>query len=124
MKPWPDVGANSGWLGGSGESWERGPYFLDGLVPLAYLLDDTRLKVKAQKYIEWTLASQTAEGMFGPSSNDDWWPRMVMLKVLTQYQEVTRRSASNSIHAAISFISTGSTSDSIVTRLEQVSLAG
>src|ERR1700761_4820320 len=41
---WADVGSNSGWLGGSGESWERGPYFVDGLVPLAYLLDDQRLK--------------------------------------------------------------------------------
>jgi uncharacterized protein len=86
---WPDVGPNSGWLGGSGESWERGPYFLDGLTPLAYLLGDARLKAKAQKYIDWTLDNQTASGMFGPRSNDDWWPRIVMLKVLTQYQEAT-----------------------------------
>jgi uncharacterized protein len=86
---WPDVGPNSGWLGGSGESWERGPYFLDGLTPLAYLLGDARLKAKAQKYIDWTLDNQAASGMFGPRSNDDWWPRIVMLKVLTQYQEAT-----------------------------------
>lgn len=86
---WPDVGAASGWLGGKGESGKRRPYFLDGLVPLAYLLDDDRLKMKAQKFIEWTLRSQTASGMFGPISNDDWWPRMVMLKALAQYQEVT-----------------------------------
>src|SRR3984885_7581013 len=86
---WADVGPNSGWLGGAGESWERGPYFLDGLVPLAYLLDDARLKAKTQKYIDWTLNNQAANGMFGPRSNDDWWPRMVMLKVLTQYHEAT-----------------------------------
>lgn len=86
---WPDVGPTSGWLGGAGESWERGPYFLDGLVPLAYLLEDARLKEKAQKFIEWTLKSQKASGMFGPTSNNDWWPRIVMLKTLTQYQEAT-----------------------------------
>ena len=55
---WPDVGPNSGWLGGTGESWERGPYFLDGLVPLAYQLDDPHLKAKAQKFIDWTLNHQ------------------------------------------------------------------
>ncbi|HTA85112.1 MAG TPA: beta-L-arabinofuranosidase domain-containing protein [Silvibacterium sp.] len=86
---WADVGPNSGWLGGTGESWERGPYFLDGLVPLAYQLDNARLKAKAQKYIDWTLNHQQPNGMIGPHSNDDWWPRMVMLKVLTQYQEAT-----------------------------------
>jgi uncharacterized protein len=86
---WVDVGPNSGWLGGTGESWERGPYFLDGLVPLAYLVDDPRLKQKAQKYIDWVLNNQTPSGIIGPRSNDDWWPRIVMLKVLTQYQELT-----------------------------------
>jgi hypothetical protein len=86
---WPDVGPNSGWLGGQGESWERGPYFLDGLVPLAYLLDDARLKAKAQKYMDWVLDHQAQNGMIGPATNNDWWPRFVVLKVLTQYQEFT-----------------------------------
>ena len=86
---WPDVGPNSGWLGGTGESWERGPYFLDGLIPLAYLLDDARLKAKGERYIDWILTHQAPNGMIGPASNDDWWPRIVALKVLTQYQEFT-----------------------------------
>lgn len=86
---WPEVGPNSGWLGGSGESWERGPYFLDGLIPLAYLLNDSALQPKAQRFVAWTLTHQATNGMIGPSSNDDWWPQMVMLKALAQYQEAT-----------------------------------
>jgi hypothetical protein len=86
---WSDVGPNSGWLGGTGEAWERGPYFLDGLVPLAYLLDDATLKAKVQKWIDWTLTHQGADGSIGPVVNQDWWPRMIMLKALTQYQEAT-----------------------------------
>ena len=84
---WPDVGPDSGWLGGNGESWERGPYYLDGLLPLAYLLKDERLIAKTQPWIEWTLASQSNNGQFGPRVNDDWWSRMIMLKVLIQYAE-------------------------------------
>ena len=86
---WPDVGPQSAWLGGSGEGWERGPYYLDGLLPMAYLLDDPALKAKAQKWVDWTLNNQRADGGIGPVKNDDWWPNFVMLKVLTQYQEAT-----------------------------------
>jgi len=86
---WADVGPNSGWLGGKGESWERGPYFLDGLIPLAWTLEDERLKAKAQRFVDWTLEHQAPNGMIGPASNDDWWPRYVMLKALTQYEEFT-----------------------------------
>ena len=87
---WPDVGPNSGWLGGTGESWERGPYFLDGLLPLAWLLNDDVLKAKAQRFVDWTLTHQAPDGMIGPATNNDWWPRMVMVKALAQHFEVTQ----------------------------------
>jgi len=96
---WPDL-RDSGWIGGTGESWERGPYYLDGLVPLAYLLEDQRLIDKAKKWIAWTIEHQRADGRIGPElgkakyatvwqESDTWWPNMIMLKVLTQYQEAT-----------------------------------
>lgn len=87
---WPDVGSNSGWLGGTGEGWERGPYFVDGLLPLAWQLNDDVLKTKAMRFVNWTLDHQAPNGMIGPSSNDDWWPRMVMVKVLAQYHDATQ----------------------------------
>ena len=86
---WDDLGSDSGWLGGSGESWERGPYYLDGLVPLAHLLEHEGLIERASKWIEWMLASVQPNGQFGPASNDDWWPRMVAAKVLQQHAEAT-----------------------------------
>ncbi len=97
-------GSNNGWLGGTGDGWERGPYWLDGLVPLAYLLDDAGLKAKAQKWIEWSIKNQREDGYFGPKPlpagyqkipgtqqdmREDWWPKMVMLKVLHQYYTAT-----------------------------------
>jgi len=36
---WPDV-RDSAWIGGPCEGWERVPYWLDGFIPLAYLLED------------------------------------------------------------------------------------
>jgi len=86
---WEDLGAESGWLGGAGENWERGPYYLDGLIPLAWALENEALQQKAQVWIEWMLQSQNGEGFFGPNDNPDWWPRMVALKALTQYHEAT-----------------------------------
>ena len=85
---WPSV-SESAWRGADGDAWERGPYYLDGLVPLGYLLDDKRLQEKAQPYIEFILASGQDSGWFGPAKNSDRWPLSVALKVLTQYHEAT-----------------------------------
>lgn len=86
---WPDVGEDSAWLGGDGDGWERAPYYLDGLVALAYTLDDERLKRKAQRYIEWILASRRDDGWFGPEKNDDYWPLIICLKALYGYFTAT-----------------------------------
>lgn len=99
---YPEVmGSRNGWLGGDGDQWERGPYWIDGLLPLAYILDDKELKQKVQPWIEWTLKSQREDGFFGPAkdyspepgiqrdNSADWWPRMVMLKIMQQYYSAT-----------------------------------
>ncbi|WP_052323395.1 beta-L-arabinofuranosidase domain-containing protein [Flexithrix dorotheae] len=98
---------DNGWLGGEGDGWEETPYWLDGAVPLAFLLDDPVLKAKVMQYINWTLDHQRASGYFGPitkaerengveitsencEAGEDWWPKMVMLKVLQQYYLATQ----------------------------------
>jgi hypothetical protein len=91
----------NGWLGGDGDQWERGPYWVDGLLPLAYILKDQELIKKANRWVEWSLNSQQPDGYFGPSkdygpepgiqrdNSRDWWPKMVMLKILKQYYAAT-----------------------------------
>lgn len=95
------VGSRNAWLGGDGDAWERGPYWIDGLLPLAYLLDDQGLKDKAQVWVEAILGSQQEDGYFGPATDrgpepglqrnnsHDWWPKMVALKIVKQYYMAT-----------------------------------
>lgn len=95
------MGDRNGWLGGDGDKWERGPYWIDGLLPLAYILDDKTLIEKTQRWVEWTLSSQQENGFFGPSEDlpnvdglqrdrtHDWWPRIVVLKFMKQYYDAT-----------------------------------
>ncbi|MBP5558763.1 MAG: glycoside hydrolase family 127 protein [Bacteroidales bacterium] len=99
---YPEVmGPDNAWLGGSGDAWERGPYWIDGLLPLAWILDDDNLKAKAQAWVEAILASVDENGFIGPQEDHpfvyglqrgkahDWWPRMVALKILKQYYLAT-----------------------------------
>jgi DUF1680 family protein len=95
------MGPRNGWLGGDGDVWERGPYWIDGLLPLAYILNDKELKDKVQPWIEKAFESQKPNGYFGPDTDrepesglqrnnaHDWWPKMVMLKIMQQYYNAT-----------------------------------
>ena len=91
---WPDI-KDSAWFGGKAEGWERVPYWLDGLVPLAYLLDDAALKAKVKRAIDYILDHQQPDGWLGPVGDlqkhkpYDVWPLFPLLKALTQYQEAT-----------------------------------
>lgn len=91
---WPDI-KESAWIGGEAEGWERVPYWLDGVVPLAYLNDDPRLKAKVKRYVDYILDHQQPDGWLGPIGDSrghqpyDPWPLFPMFKALLQYELAT-----------------------------------
>jgi DUF1680 family protein len=91
---WPDI-KDSAWIGGKAEGWERVPYWLDGIVPLAYLLDDPALQAKVKRFVDHILDHQQADGWLGPIGDTaghkpyDPWPLFPLFKALTQYHDAT-----------------------------------
>ena len=88
---WPDV-SDSAWIGGSHEGWERVPYWLDGFIPLAYLLENDDMIKRAQKYVYAIVDAQQPDGWICPCSADersdyDLWAVLLITKVLTVYYE-------------------------------------
>ena len=101
-KFWPDV-KDSGWFGGKAEGWERAPYWLDGALPLAYLLKDEELISRVESYLDYIIDHQDEDGWLGSSEMNsklgsnttkesyDIWPQFLILKVLVQYHEAKPR---------------------------------
>lgn len=91
---WPDV-AESQWFGGKAEGWERAPYWLDGLVALAWALDDAGLKEKATRRVHQILEGQRPDGWYAPYPADasarryDPWAILLVNKVLVQFHAAT-----------------------------------
>ena len=96
---WPDI-RDSQWFGGEAEAWERAPYWLDGLIPLAYTLNDTSLKEKSARYLNHILTHQHDDGWLGPrtmiaaagqpaQSSYDLWGQILITKVLMQHYDAT-----------------------------------
>jgi hypothetical protein len=94
---WPDL-KDSAWIGGNREGWERGPYWLDGVVPLAFLLDDAKLNEKVTRWMDYILKHQHEDGWLGPRRSKeerqrptmDPWPLFVLFKAMLQYEEATK----------------------------------
>src|SRR6185295_5352992 len=91
---WPDI-ADSQWFGGKAEGWERAPYWLDGAVPLAWLLDDEALKARITNHVAYVVDHQRDDGWYGPYPMDavskryDLWAILLVNKVLAQYHDAT-----------------------------------
>ncbi|MEN6574987.1 MAG: beta-L-arabinofuranosidase domain-containing protein [Phycisphaerales bacterium] len=91
---WPDVG-ESQWFGGKAEGWERAPYWLDGVIPLAWVLGDEPLQAKVKRYVDHIVANQRTDGWYAPYPLDasakpyDLWAILLANKVLVQYHEAT-----------------------------------
>lgn len=90
-KMWRDI-RDSSWIGGDAEGWERVPYWLDGFVPLAYLLENEDMIARAKRYIDAILAQQKQDGWICPCSDEerpryDSWAVQLITKVLTVYYE-------------------------------------
>jgi hypothetical protein len=82
---------------GQGHSgWEELPYWLKGYGDLGYVLGNRAIIAEARKWLDSVLASQEADGWFGPRSlktslngKPDLWPHMVMCNCLQSFYEFT-----------------------------------
>lgn len=93
-KIWPDI-RNSAWIGGDKEGWERVPYWLDGFIPLAYLLENEDMIARAKKYIDAIISFQKPDGWICPCKDEerktyDTWAVQLITKTLTVYYECSK----------------------------------
>ena len=93
-KVWRDV-RDSAWIGGEAEGWERVPYWLDGFIPLAYLLENEDMIARAKKYIDAILSYQRADGWICPCREDkiptyDTWAVQLISKILVVYYDCSK----------------------------------
>lgn len=93
-KIWPDI-KDSSWIGGDKEGWERVPYWLDGFIPLAYLLENEDMKSRAKKYIDAIISFQKPDGWICPCTDEerktyDTWAVQLISKTLTVYYQCSK----------------------------------
>ena len=88
---WPDV-RDSAWIGGKCEGWERVPYWLDGFIPLAYLLENEDMIATVKKYIDAIVSAQEDDGWICPCEKGkrgkyDTWAIQLICKTLKVYYD-------------------------------------
>ena len=88
---WPDI-SDCAWIGGSHDSWERTPYWLDGYIPLVYLLNDKKGIKTVEFYVKNIISRQQEDGWIAPQNADrakyDVWGIFIVLKALLEYAKI------------------------------------
>ena len=100
---------SSPWLGGYSEYSvlnEGLPYWFNGLVPLAYGLNDTRLKLQVEDASDYILNHQQADGWLGPEvvGDRDLWGRFPLFLGLSQLVDAEPDRAAKVIPAMYKFV--------------------
>lgn len=90
---WPDI-RDSKWIGGDRDGWERLPYWLDGFIPLARLLNDPAMLARARRCVDAILARQQPDGWICPTDEQergryDLWAAFLVAKVLVVWYDAT-----------------------------------
>ncbi|KAK7033028.1 ricin B-type lectin domain-containing protein [Favolaschia claudopus] len=93
---WPNV-QTSTWLGGNSDYsnlHEAGSYWLNGVVPTAFQLNDARLLGDVGKWVNYILAHQQSDGWLGPNSSPRvLWGTYPALLALRQYAQANTTAA-------------------------------
>jgi hypothetical protein len=88
--------ADCGWVDPTRAGWEELPYWLRGFSDLGLVTGDGHVQELSKKWIDGILATQRADGWFGPDAlrasldgGPDFWPSMPLLDLLRNHEEAT-----------------------------------
>ncbi|KAL4947112.1 hypothetical protein BDW69DRAFT_199895 [Aspergillus filifer] len=85
--------AGSTWVGGDweySELDEAAPYWFNYIIPLAWTINDSRLKAQAKSFLDYVLDHQAEDGWLGPETTRQTrgiWARSLLFMGLIQYAQ-------------------------------------
>jgi len=100
---WSDI-KDSAWIGGmekeykKDKQWlaERVPCWLEGYIPLSYMLGDEKMIATAKRYVDSIIALQKADGWICPCTTKedfekyDLWTVIILMRAFKVYYECSR----------------------------------